>query len=76
VALRPDGSLEVWTTVPPVDGRANTAVCNLIADELGVGHRDVRVATGASGRTKILEIADMSNQELRERLAAKSGGDQ
>lgn len=39
-----------------VDGRANDAVLAVLAEAFGVGRRDVRLLTGASARTKLVEI--------------------
>ncbi len=41
----------------PEDGRANTALEKLVASALGAAPRDVRVASGATSRTKTLHIA-------------------
>jgi len=41
---------------PPIDGAANLALLRLIADELGVPRRDVRLIAGANGRTKVVVV--------------------
>jgi uncharacterized protein len=52
-----DGAqLELWIHQPPVDGAANEAVVDEIADWLGVAPRFVRLVSGPSSRTKIVEI--------------------
>jgi uncharacterized protein YggU (UPF0235/DUF167 family) len=40
-----------------VDGRANQALVAALADALGVKRSAVRIVAGASGRTKVLEVA-------------------
>ncbi len=50
------GRLVVRTTAAPVDGRANEAVCRLVATHLGVRHRDVTVVAGARSRDKTLRV--------------------
>jgi uncharacterized protein (TIGR00251 family) len=50
------GRLLVRTTAAPVDGRANAAVCRLVADHLGVPRRHVEVVAGARSRDKTLAI--------------------
>ncbi|MGA2036378.1 MAG: DUF167 domain-containing protein [Acidimicrobiales bacterium] len=42
---------------PAVDGRANQALVAALADALGVKRSAVRIVAGASGRTKVLEVA-------------------
>jgi uncharacterized protein YggU (UPF0235/DUF167 family) len=60
-----DGVLRVRTTAAPVDGRANVALCALLAKALGVKKRDVRVVTGATARTKVVEIDGVDEADLR-----------
>ena len=45
-----DGVLLVRVTAPPVDGRANEALCRLVAKRARVGVRSVSVVRGAAGR--------------------------
>jgi uncharacterized protein (TIGR00251 family) len=51
-----DGALRVRVTAPAVEGAANTALVNLLADVLGVGRRDVRIVAGATGRQKLVVV--------------------
>jgi uncharacterized protein YggU (UPF0235/DUF167 family) len=41
---------------PAVAGAANQALVRLIADELGVARRDVRLVAGAAGRQKLIVV--------------------
>lgn len=41
---------------PPVGGAANQALLRLLADELGVARRDVRLVAGAAGRRKLVVV--------------------
>lgn len=50
------GRLVVRTTAPPVDDRANRAVCKLVADHLGVPARRVEIVAGHHARDKVLRI--------------------
>ena len=52
-----DGSLKVYVTAPPEDGRANEAVVGIIAEWLGVKRRDVEIVRGATSRNKIVRVA-------------------
>lgn len=51
-----DGSLVVRVREPATDGRANRAVVDAVAEALGVSRRAVRIATGSSGRRKVVEV--------------------
>ena len=41
---------------PAVEGAANTALVRLLADELGVARRDVRIVAGATSRQKLVVV--------------------
>jgi len=51
-----DGSLVVHVTSPPVEGRANLELIELLARHYAVSKSRVRIKTGASGRNKLVEI--------------------
>lgn len=51
-----DGRLLVRVSAPPVDGRANAAVCALLAKAAGVPRGAVSVVRGASARDKRVRI--------------------
>ena len=53
----------------PEDGRANTALAELVADEIGVAKSTVSVASGHTARLKTLHIAGDAS-ELEKRIAA------
>jgi uncharacterized protein len=62
------GSLLVRVTAPPVEGKANAAVCKLLAKRLDLAPGKVAVVRGASSRDKVLEIDGIEAAELRRRL--------
>ena len=51
-----NGVLRAHVGAPAVEGAANNALIRLIADELGIAQRDVRIVAGASSRQKLLVI--------------------
>jgi uncharacterized protein (TIGR00251 family) len=54
---RPDGpALKIAVSAPPEDGKANAAVCKLLAKFLRTAKSNIAVVSGASARTKQLEI--------------------
>jgi uncharacterized protein len=55
VGLRND-VLVVRVTAPPLDGRANDAVCRLLADVLGVRRSRVTIVRGERARDKTVAI--------------------
>ncbi|MDP1899186.1 MAG: DUF167 domain-containing protein [Rubrivivax sp.] len=49
-----DGALRVRLVAPPVEGRANAALVDWLADELGLPRRAVQLLRGESSRRKRL----------------------
>ena len=60
--------LRVAVTEAAEDGRANRAVCALLADALGIGTSQVSVLQGASSRQKTL-LAQGDSAQLAARMA-------
>ncbi len=52
---------------PAVDGRANRALIEALADALGVKRSAVRIVAGASARTKVVEVSGIDRPTV-ERL--------
>jgi uncharacterized protein (TIGR00251 family) len=50
------GALKVRVTAPPVDGAANAALIELLAEQLDVAKRAVSIVGGAGSRTKLVEV--------------------
>lgn len=53
-----DGRLQIRTTAPPVDGRANKDVIRQLAGEFGVSPSSVALKSGATGRNKVFVISN------------------
>ena len=51
-----DGVLKVKVMAPAVEGAANASLIRLLADELGIARRDVRIVAGASSRQKLVVV--------------------
>ena len=64
----------VRVTAPPVDGRANTALCKLIARQARVGVRSVSIVRGEGSREKLLRVQGMGERELRAALGLDPSG--
>jgi len=70
VALQPDGTLAVRVTAPPVDGRANEALCRLLARELGIAPSRVSLIRGHKGRTKVVRVEGLDLERISTALCA------
>ena len=66
-------ALVVAVSAPPVNGRANDAVIEAVADALGVRPRQVRLVSGQTARTKVLAIDTDDEPSLSERIAQLRG---
>lgn len=64
-------ALRVRLAAPPVDGAANDALVALLADELDVARRAIRIVSGESSRSKTVQV-DGIDPGLVERLAART----
>ena len=49
-------AMKIRLSAPPVDGAANEALVELIADALGVSRRAVRIVSGETSRSKVVEV--------------------
>jgi uncharacterized protein (TIGR00251 family) len=47
---------QVWITASPVDGAANEAVIEILADHFNVPSSAVRIKSGSKSRHKLIEI--------------------
>lgn len=65
----PGGVFVVRVTAPPDEGKANAAVCRVIADALGVPKSAVSVVRGHTARQKTIEVAGLTAEEVAARLA-------
>ena len=75
LAPGPDGGLVAHVTAPPVDGAANEALVELLARELGVGRRNVRVIAGAASRSKVIEVEGVASARVRALAAPMCAAD-
>ena len=59
------GAIVIRVTAPPVDGKANQALCALIADRLGVPRSHVEVVRGQTARDKVVRIRGTTADRAR-----------
>jgi hypothetical protein len=68
-----EGSLAVRLTAPPVEGAANKACREFLAELLGVRRADVELISGDKSREKRFRIHGLEDAELRRRVDARLG---
>jgi uncharacterized protein YggU (UPF0235/DUF167 family) len=59
-----NGVLTARVSAPPVAGAANQALLRLIAAELDVPRRDVRLVAGAGGRSKLIVVDGVTPERV------------
>ncbi len=59
------GRVVIRVTAPPADGRANAAVCRVVAEAVGVPPSAVAVVRGRTSRDKTLEVTGVDAAALR-----------
>jgi uncharacterized protein (TIGR00251 family) len=62
------GAIVVRVTAPPVDGKANAALCALVAKAAGVAPSHVAVVRGQSARYKVVRVDGVTAEALRAAL--------
>ena len=61
--------LKIKVAAPPEDGKANAAVCALMAETLGIATRAVEVIAGTSNPEKTLRVTGVSAADARSKLS-------
>ena len=64
------GALKLSLTAPPVEGRANEACIEFLANLLKVPRSSVTIASGQNSRRKVIRVAGLSAAELGRRLGS------
>ncbi len=60
--------LKIAVTAPPVDGKANQALCAFLAEIFGISRSSVMVIRGAASREKTLRVENLAMEEACRRL--------
>ena len=63
-------ALKVKIHAPPVEGRANEALCDFLAATLGLHRRAITVLRGDTSRQKIVRIDGLTLDQVRARCPA------
>jgi uncharacterized protein (TIGR00251 family) len=51
-----EGEYKAWITAPPVDGKANGMLLQVLAEHFGVPKSSLEIIGGKTARVKIIEI--------------------
>jgi hypothetical protein len=66
-------TLRLRVKSPPEGGKANEAVIALLSEALGVGKSQVRIVRGHTLRDKVVVVASLTPEEVRQFLEARRG---
>jgi uncharacterized protein (TIGR00251 family) len=67
-----DGVLRVSVAAAPVEGKANVALCKLLAKRAGIARGQVSVIRGERSRDKVVRVEGLALDELRRALGLTS----
>jgi len=73
VAGRLGDAWKLDLAAPPAEGKATEECVRFLAELAGVPRSRVRVISGATARTKIVEVEGVAQEELEARLARGAG---
>jgi uncharacterized protein (TIGR00251 family) len=65
-----DNALKIGLHAPPLEGRANEALIELLADLLQVSRSRVSILTGEQSRLKVVRVSGMTAAEAAVKLQA------
>ncbi len=62
------GAVVIRVAAPPVDGKANAALCAFVAERAGVPRSRVAVVRGTTSRDKVIRVEGVDADALRAAL--------
>jgi uncharacterized protein (TIGR00251 family) len=68
VEILPDQTIKVRLTAPPVEGKANEALIEFLAEVMGVAKSRIEIVAGVTGRDKLVTIMDMRSEDAQARI--------
>jgi uncharacterized protein len=67
------GAVVIRVTAPPVDGKANAALCAFVARAAGVAPSRVSVVRGQTSRDKVVRVDGVDEEVLKQALLSQTG---
>jgi len=61
-------AIKLSLTAPPIEGRANEACIEFLANLLKLPRSSVTIASGHSSRRKVIRVVGLSTEEIRRRI--------
>jgi uncharacterized protein (TIGR00251 family) len=61
-------AVKIKVAAPAVEGKANEALLEFVAEKTGIHRRDITLIAGEESRDKVIELATLDAAEARARL--------
>jgi uncharacterized protein len=71
VEIMETGSVKIKLTAPPVDGQANKALIDFLADALDVPPSQIEIISGQTSKNKIVTVLSLDAETLNQRILNK-----
>ncbi len=68
VEVLADGTIKIRLTAPPVEGKANEALVEFLAEVLEVPPSAIEIVAGVTGRDKLVSILDLDAETVHSRI--------
>jgi uncharacterized protein len=66
-----NGLVRACVNAPPVEGRANTALVELLSDILGVPKSWLSIKRGTASKNKVIAVLGMTKEEAYRRISSR-----
>jgi uncharacterized protein (TIGR00251 family) len=73
ISGRQGDAIKIRLTAPPIEGAANEALVDFLAETLQVRKNQIEILTGHASRDKIVCVVGLMPREVEERLAEYLG---
>ena len=69
-----NGILKLRIAAPPVEGKANKKLVEFLSEILHIAKRNIAIKAGLTGKHKIINIDNLSLDDLKRKLESLVGG--
>ncbi len=69
--VQADGTIKIRLTAAPVEGQANKALIEFLADILDVAKSKIEIIAGLSGRDKLITILDLDSDVVQKKILSQ-----
>ena len=69
--VQADGTIRIRLTAAPVEGQANKALIDYLAEILDVAKSKIEIVAGLTGRDKLVTILDLDSETVQEKILSQ-----